>query len=124
MTLEMGTVVKKGEVVAVIDVPDLEKSHERSSAAVDQAKARVTQTKAKVKVAKADLESANAQIAYAEANARAGGAWLLFRKLQKDRMVALAKTDSIEEKLVEEAKERFEAARESENASKAAIITA
>lgn len=121
--LDIGDIVTEGQELAIIDVPELEKQIQRNNAAVEQAKARVSQMTAKLVVARADLVAANAQIVYAEANARAAKAWLAFRKLQLDRMTLLAKKEVIEEKLEEEAMQRYEAAKESENAAKAAIVT-
>lgn len=120
----IGNRVKKGQVLAVIDVPELEMQVQRNLATVEQAKARVKQMEAKVAIAKADLEASKAQIAYAEANARAATAWVSYRFKSLQRMKELFASRSIEERLEDEAKERYEAARESENAAKAAIITA
>jgi HlyD family secretion protein len=121
--LDIGDSVTEGQELAVIDVPELEKQVKRNKAVVDQAKARVRQMTAKVAVARADLVSANAQIVYAEANARAAKAWLSYRELHLARMTKLKKEGVIEEKLEEESMERCEAAKESENAAKAAIVT-
>lgn len=119
----IGDRVKKGDLLAEIDVPDLKKQVDRNRAVVEQAKARVQQMDAKVVVAQADLEAANADVVYAEANARAAGAMLLFRTMYHNRMKGLFQTNSIEEKVLDESKERHEAAREAENAAKAAIVT-
>ena len=119
----IGARVKKGHLLAVIEVPEIEKQMDRNLAVIEQAKARVGQMKAKVAIAKADLESAKAQIVYSQANARAATAWVGFRALQFQRMKSLFDKTSIEEKLVDEAKERYEAAKESEHAAKAAIAT-
>jgi HlyD family secretion protein len=121
--LDIGDSVTEGQELAIIDAPELEKQVKRNKAMVDQAKARVRQMTAKVAVGRADLVAANAQIVYAEANARAAAAWLVFRRMQLKRMKFLAKEDVIAEKLEEEAMERYEAAKESENAAKAAIVT-
>src|SRR5262249_8274237 len=121
--LDIGDSVTEGQELAVIDAPELEKQVKRNKAAVDQAKARVRQMTAKVAVARADLVAANAQIVYSQANARAAKAWFVFRKMQKERMEYLAKKEVVEEKLMEEAIERYEAAKESENAAKASIVT-
>ena len=121
--LDIGDSVTEGQELAVIDVPELEKQVQRNKAAVEQAKARVSQMTAKVGVALADLVAANAQIVYAEANARAAKAYLTYRELHLERMTALAKKEVIEEKLLDESMERHDAAKESENAAKAAIVT-
>lgn len=116
--------VKEGDVLAVIDVPELEKQVARNAALVEQATARVTQMKAKVTVAHADREAAKQEITYAEANARAAKALLTFRRMYFDRMKGLALEKNIELKVVDEAMQQHEAARETEHAAKAAIETA
>lgn len=120
----IGNRVKKGQLLAVIDVPELEMQVQRNAALVDQAKARVTQMEAKVEIAQADLEVAKAQIIYAQFDARAATAMLSFRTKYLKRIDDLFRIKSIEEALVDEAMERYEASREKENAAKAAISTA
>jgi HlyD family secretion protein len=121
--IDIGSVVKRNDLLATIDVPEIEKQVERNVAGVELATARVAQMKAKVVIAKADVESAKAQIVYAEAFARSAKAWVVFRTMKLERFEILAKKNSIEGALVDEAKEQYEAAKESENASKAAIVT-
>ncbi len=121
-TVDIGDRVGPNMLLAEVDVPELVEQEKRHAAVAEQARARVKQMQAKVEVAKADLEAEKAQIIYAEANARAATAWLTYRTLQLERMKYLAKKESVEEKLVDEAKERHEAARESENSAKAAIV--
>ncbi len=119
----IGQRVKRGQPLALIDVPELEVQVRRNAALVEQANARVTQMEAKVSIANADLEAAKAQIIYSEANARAATAWVSYRFKSFQRMKDLFATRSIEERLEDEAKERFEAAKESESAAKSAIVT-
>lgn len=121
--VDIGDVVEKDQVLATVDVPELQKLMDRNTASVALAKARVLQMKAKVAIAKADHEASNAQIVQTAANAKAAAAWVSFRTLQYQRMKDLFRTSSIEEKLVDEAKERHAAAIESENSARAAIVT-
>jgi len=99
--VDIGDRVKKDEVLAVVDVPELEKQVERDKAAVEQARSKVSQMKARVTVAQADLEAAKAAVIQAEANAKSAAAWVRFRGLQHQRMKDLFASRSIEEKLVE-----------------------
>jgi RND family efflux transporter MFP subunit len=121
--IDIGSVVKKGDILAIIDVPDIEKQVQRNQAALDQAKARVLQMEAKVGIAKADVESAKAQIVQAQANARSAGATTIFYHLKYDRIHYLTDKTVLEGKLEEEAKKQYDAAVEAENAAKAAIDT-
>ncbi|MBI3821203.1 MAG: efflux RND transporter periplasmic adaptor subunit, partial [Planctomycetes bacterium] len=124
LNVDIEHAVKEGDVLAVIDVPELEKQVARNAALVEQASARVRQMSAKVSVAKSDLEAAKAEVVYAQANARAAAAWVGYYGLVHLRMKELAKDRNIEQKVEDEAKQRFESARETEHAAKAAIETA
>ena len=122
-SVDIGDRVKHGQILAVVDVPELEKQVQRNRAAVDQADAKVLQMQARVASARADLDAAGAEVKQAEATAKSSAAWVRFRSLQHQRMKSLFATQSIEEKLVDESKERYEASVETENASQAAVIT-
>jgi RND family efflux transporter MFP subunit len=121
--VDIGSRVTRGQTLAVIDVPELEKTVQRNKAAHDQALARVEQMEAQVKVAQAELEAAKAVEVQARAAAKSAESWARFRRLQKDRMKALFKETAIEERLYDEAKERLEAAEETVRSSQAAIDT-
>ena len=120
-TVDIGDRVKKGDVLAVVAVPELEAQVKRNQAAVKQTRARVDQMKARVVCAEADLLAAKAAVTRAEAAARSAAAWVRYRHLQLGRMEALVKSKSIEQKLEDEAKENYEATVESELAAKETI---
>jgi len=122
--VDIGDKVKHGDILAVVDVPEIEKQVERNSAMVEQAKARVVQMKTKIAIAKSDLESAKAKEVESLANAKSATAWVTFRKSYYERMKKLLAETSIAEKVVDEAKEKYEASVESENAAQASIISA
>jgi RND family efflux transporter MFP subunit len=125
LKVDIGSRVKTGQVLAVIAVPDLKKTEERQKAAYDHALARVKQMEAQAKVAAAEVKAARAAEVQADAAYKSAKAWARFRLLQKDRMKALFRDEkAIEEKLYEEAKERYEAAEETVNSTKAGIATA
>jgi HlyD family secretion protein len=121
--VDIGDRIKRGEVLAVVDVPEQEKQVQRDRAAVAQTDALVLQTQARVATAKANLDAAGAEVKQAQANAKSAAAWVRFRALQLQRMRDLFATKSVEERLVDEAKERYEASVETEQAAEAAIIT-
>ena len=123
-SVDIGDRVKAGKVLAIVDVPELEKQADRNAALVKLARTRVDQMKAKVKIATADKDASEAQIGYAEANAKAANALLAFRAANLKRMKALFKDTSIEEPVLDESVLRHDAARESENSAKAAVVTA
>ena len=121
--VDIGDRVEKGQVLAVVDVPELKTEMERRAAGIEQAEARVKQMEARVVSAKADLKAAQATQVQSEATFRRAGAMLSLRKLQYERMKDLLAKDSIAERLVDEKHEARDAAAEAENAAKAAIET-
>ena len=121
--VDIGDRVKKGEVLAVVAVPELDKQLQRNQASLEQAEARVKQMEARVVSARADLEAAKAAEIQADAAHESAVKWVKYRKSVYDRIYALWKTDSIEEKVVDEKKELYEAARETERSTKAGIAT-
>ncbi len=123
LRVDIGSRVKEGDILAVIDVPDLKKTAERNKAAYEQQLARVKQMQAQVKVANAEVDAAKAAEIQAAATLRSNEAWARFRHLQMNRMERLFKNTSIEEKLLDEAKERYEASEETVRSSQAAIKT-
>jgi RND family efflux transporter MFP subunit len=123
-TVDIGDRVKKGQVLAEVDVPDLEVQVRRHQAAVDQANAHVKVANARVASARADLEVANAAVVKAEATAKSAKAMRTFREIQLRRMQELFALKSIDERLVDEKHEQADAAIEAERAARAAILTA
>ena len=123
-TVDIGDRVKKGQVLAVVDVPELEKQAQKNAAALDQAMARVDQVKAQKTSALAGLAAAKAAVEQAEAGAKSAAAWVRFRHRQHQRMQELYTSRSIEERLVDESKEKYEASVETELSAKANISTA
>jgi RND family efflux transporter MFP subunit len=119
--VDIGHHVKQGQVLAVVDVPEIEAQVQRSEAAVDQAISKVEQMDARVESAQADRLAAIAAVTRAEAAAKSASAWVRYRTLQLARMEALFKSKSIEEKLVDEAKEHYEASVETELSAKETI---
>ena len=121
--VDIGARVKKGDVLAIVDVPELEAQRRRAQSGVKQSESRIRTAQARIKSAQADLSAAKASIAQAEAAAKSAAAWVRFRELQLKRMEALFASRSIEEKLVDEAKERYEASVETERSAIEAITT-
>lgn len=122
--VDIGARVKRGDELAAIAVPELEKLAQRNAASVVQAKARVRQMTARVTSAEADHVAAKAAVEQADAAFKSAGAWVRFRSKQYTRMKQLLELESIDERLVDESKEKKEASVETERAALAAIATA
>ncbi len=122
-TVDIGDRVKEGQVLAVLDVPELQKALEHTRASLLRAQASVEQMKARVTSAKADRDAAQAGVEQADAAYKSASAWVRFRAKQYQRIKDLFASQSIEERLVDESKERYEASLETERSAKAAIAT-
>ena len=121
---DKGKQTQPGQVLATVDVPELEKQVERCASVVEQNLARVAQMKARVTSAKAELVAAQAAVPEAEANAKSKAATLRFREKQLKRFKELAANGSIDERLVDEETERRDAAVEAYIAATEAVNSA
>jgi RND family efflux transporter MFP subunit len=119
--VDIGAQVHSGDVLAVIDVPELAKQVDRNRAAVDQAQARVRQMNARVDSANADWQAALADVTWSQAKVDSAKAWSRFRGIQLGRFSRLVKLDSVEQKLKDEYQENYEAAKEAERAAVAGV---
>jgi RND family efflux transporter MFP subunit len=122
--VDIGAHVTKGQVLAEIAVPDLDAQVKRCTAAVDEANANVIMKQARVTSAKADLEVAKAGVIKAEAAAKSAKALRTYREKRLVRYEKLFAKQSIEEELVDEAKDYAEAAIEAERAARATVPAA
>jgi RND family efflux transporter MFP subunit len=123
LNVDIGDTVKRGQVLAVIDVPELEKQIKHNEASVSRAKASVQQMEARVTSARADRDAAEAAVEQAKAAYQSAEAWVRYRLRVYNRRKKLFDSASIEEALVDEAREKYEASLETDRAAKAAIVT-
>ena len=119
--VDIGDEVKANDVLAVIDVPELEKEVERNAAAYEQAQAEVLQTKAQLAAAQADRQSAEARVGIAQSGLEDAEAMLTFRQEIFERMQKLVTERAIEPKVAEEREEEYRAAKAALNEAKAEI---
>jgi len=108
--LDIGSHVKKDQVLAVIDMPELEREVKRDVAAVKRAKATVDQMTARIKTANADYKAATAMFT--------------FRQKVFHRLDQLAKEKVMDYRVVDEKEEQMHASEESMNAAEAKILQA
>ena len=73
-SVNIGSKITKGQVLAVLDVPEVEAEAEQERAKLEQAEARRDQASAAVAVARADIVSAEARVAEARAGIKRAGA--------------------------------------------------
>jgi HlyD family secretion protein len=122
--VDIGDRVKKGEVLAVIDVPDLEANLKRQSADVDRAQGKIKQMQARVKAAEADKKETEAEVMLAQATVKATDAYFHWRTIQYRRFVELLAEKSIDARLVDEEEDRREAALQAKNEALASVARA
>jgi HlyD family secretion protein len=123
-TVDIGDHVKRGQILAVIEVPELDTQVRRQAALLEQAQARIKVANAHVATANAELDVARAAVVKSEAAAASAKAMRTLREKQLRRYRDLFASQSIDERLVDEKEEQADAAIEAERAARAAILTA
>ena len=121
--VDIGDRVQRGQVLATIDVPELEKQVSRYAAMVEQAQAKQKVAIANVATARAVLEVSKSNVVKSEAAAASAKAMRSLREKQLRRYRELLASKSIDERLVDEKEEQADAAIETERAARAAILT-
>lgn len=124
LTVDIGDRVTKGQVLATIDVPDLQKLVEKNRALLQQAEANVKLMQAALERYRAEARAAEVAITQAEHSADAARATRVYRQKAYLRIKQLFESRSIEERLVDEKLEQRDAAIATERAAVAAIATA
>lgn len=122
--VDIGTRVKKGELLAQIDAPQLLKEEEHAAANLEQVKAQVRQMEARIREAEADLTATKTLVVQRQAEILRTKSNLEYRKKQYDRIEKLAKQAAVDDNLVDEKFEQVESARAWRDASEAAVNTA
>lgn len=116
-SVDIGSRVKTGQVLARIAVPEFEKQVERDAAKVQHAEAVVKQMEAQIAAAEADAKSAEASVLIAKSQFKAKGAYRKFREKQLNRLKELNAERAIDARIVDESEDQFEASVEAENSA-------
>lgn len=106
---DLGVVVKKGDLLVEIDVPDLTKEVLQKASLVEQRTQESRMARAKVKSAEAFVEVAQATLKQQEANVRQAEANADLRKKRLDRFGELFKRQAINQDLVDEQEKEWRA---------------
>lgn len=122
--VDIGSRVKKGEILARISVPEKERQVERDEARVRAAEAKVRQMAAHVAAAEAEAKAADASVTFAEVSVRAKASYRKYREKQLKRIKELAAQNAIEAKVVDEQEDYHLSALEAENAALEAVNSA
>jgi RND family efflux transporter MFP subunit len=123
-TVDIGSHVKAGDVLARISVPEYEKQVLRDTAQVRDADAKVKQMEAHLNAAKAEAKAADAAVALAKVLVRAKTSYRVYRGKQRDRIKELARKEAIEPRVADEQEDFYLFALEAENAAKEGVNAA
>ncbi len=117
--VDVGDRVKRGQVLVELDAPDVELELRQKMALVQQAKAETNQAKSSVRAAQAAFEATKALVVEAEAGVKGARANHEFRKKQFERFAGLLAAKAIDQSVVDEARERLDAAQAGQSAAEA-----
>jgi RND family efflux transporter MFP subunit len=122
--VDIGSRIKKGEVLAEIDVPRDAKAVEEADSLVEQARARVDQALSLIDVAEAQYEAAEAAVQQAVLDVGRLKAERVLAEKQLTRVSGLAAERAADQRLVDEQQKALDAGWAAERASGIAIQTA
>ena len=123
-SVDIGSRIKKGEVLAEINVPRDAKARDEAAALVVQAKAQVTQAEARINMAQAQRDAAQAAIAVAEADLDRLVARRVFAEKQYARVNSLVAEHVADAKLADEQTSDLAAAVAAERTGSSEILNA
>ena len=123
-TVDIGSRVKKGDILARISVPEYEKQVDRDEAQVRAADAKIRQMAAHVLAAEAESKAADASVTFAKVSVRAKTAYRKYREKQLNRIKELVDQKALEGRLLDEQEDFYLSALESENAAKESVSSA
>ena len=123
-TVDIGDRVTLGQVLAVIEDPEIDKAVEQADAALSQANARVGVAREKVASAEADQAAARAMVRQeeSEVGAKVSNQQLQVKQLQ--RIKGLVARNAVEARLEDEQQDRYEVATADVGVARATVLTA
>ena len=124
LRVDVGDVVSKGQVMAVLDVPEMREQRGTLQARVKLYEAQQLQAEAGVALANANVESARAKLAQVESEANGAEAALAAARAEFERTQDLVERQSLENRVLDEARKRRDAASASRDAARSVIRSA
>jgi RND family efflux transporter MFP subunit len=122
--VDIGSPVKQGDLLATIDVPELEKDVEEAVAAVAQAEARIALAEARVATTEAEREATAATVVQAEAEIAQQVAKRTLSEKQLERVKGLLARSAIQKEVVDEQEHDLQSSQAGERSARAAALTA
>jgi RND family efflux transporter MFP subunit len=123
-SVDIGDRVKRDQLLAVIDVPEILKAVDQAAALLDQSNAMVKVAEAKIRSAESMKKASIAMLGQRKAEVAAKTAFREYRYKQEERIRGLVEKNAVERKLLDEAIDQYEASVGDEKAAQAAILTA
>ncbi len=122
--VDMNARVKKGEVLAKLDVPEMESEYRHKQNLVSQAAAEVEQTRHALEVARANLAVAQAQIAEAETGRKRAGADYERWQGEYQRIETLVARQVLDEQTRDETRNQYRASAAAREQAEAKVKSA
>ncbi len=122
LLVNYGDKVKKGQLLAVIDDPEILADAEKAKADVTQAKAAVEQAKQFIKAAEAEHKATAAAVDQAKAEVDRYAAMRSYHKKKLDRYKELVVKSAIPQEIADEEQESYDSAVANENASRKTVL--
>jgi HlyD family secretion protein len=123
-TVDIGDRVKKGQLLATIDAPEIVQAAHQATAELAQSRAQLKANEAALNTAKADVVVARATVEEKEADLKQAAAFFEFHQVQYARMSDLFKQKAIDERAVDENRKERDSAEAAKNLAEAAVSTA
>lgn len=117
-SVDIGSRVKAGDVLAKLSVPEYEKQVSRDEARVRDAKAKVAQAEARIKAAEAEGRAAESAVLLAKVLVRSKTSYRQYREKQLARIKELVAGKNLEARLEDEQEDFYQSAVEAEGAAK------
>lgn len=124
VAVELGTAVKKGQLLAEIDAPLLSLEERVAESAVQQARGQMRETEAAVDAAKAEVSAAKSAVQQREADMAAAETAVRYAKDRLDRFEKLLATGAVDREIAEEARTKAANAAALLTAARAALASA
>lgn len=122
--VDIGDAVKRGDVLATIEAPELRVDLDRARAKLQQAQARLKQARAGVRTGQAGLQAGKAKLRQAEAEVARAEADVRYRTKAMERLKDLLKKSVIGQHAVDEEQGRYDAAAAGLDAAKTTVEAA
>jgi RND family efflux transporter MFP subunit len=124
ISVDIGSKMKKGDVLAVLSVPEIEAERDQKRARVDEAQAECAQAQAAIKVAQATVQSAEAKGTEVRAGLKRVDAEVVRWQSEADRTQKLVRDSAATGSLLDEMRSKLQAAEATRDELRAQIKSA